>query len=521
MAKKDERNLNITIQNQNEERDHVVISFGSIFRHLKKYFAMWLAISIIGGLVVTAFSGVKTMLIKPTLSALVSFTFKGIEKGVDPAGNTFNVKENMKTPEVIQGALEELGLDLDNLESIRKGISVDGIIPEDAVERITAYKHVYETAASGNLAAAQAMLDVSYFPTTYKVYFDYSETGLSRSESVELFNAMLNNYRDYFYKTYGFNQALGTAVPAVDYTTYDYSEQIDMFDDTLTSIEKYLKNLASDDANNFRSNETGFTFNDLYRAAQTIESLDLDRISSLINVNCITKNKNASLAYCDYRIESLTRSTSSLKERLQTIEDSISKYEKDTILIFGNGTDGNDTSYSQASEEYDKLINQRVSTSTELAETKQKIEFYKSRKSALSSNKTASKSMTTDVEKQLEELGKKIEELVKTTETTSREYYQNVEFKNAYTVLVPAESSAKASISSIIRNALIPVLIVEFLILAIYLTVSFITALVSSNKRRLEVVEGEDDGEDGDLEDVIEELEEAAESKKTSEKKKK
>ena len=524
MAKKDEKNLNITIKNQDDNKDTMVISLSSIFKHLKKYFTVWLAVAIIGGVVATAYSGFKTMVAKPSITALVSFTYKGIEKGLDPAGRTFDAN-SLKSPTVIEGALTSLDIDIDNLDSIRKNISIEGIIPEDAINRITAYKNIYETANTGNLAAAQAMLDVAFYPTTYKVHFNYGETGLSRSESAQVLNAMLQEYRGYFYKQYGFNQSLGTAVPAVDYTNYDYAEQIDIFDDTLTTLEKYLKNLASDDTNLFRSNQTGFSFNDLYRAAQTIESIDLDRISSLITVNNITKDKNASISYCNYRIENLERTSSSLKERLNTIEDSISKYEKDTILIFGNGTDGNDTSYSQASEEYDNLINQRVSTSTELADTKQKIEFYKSRKNALSSNKTASKEMKENVEEQLADLGVKIKDLVNTTELTAQEYYENVEFQNAYNILVPAEASAVSSISTIIHNAVMPIALAEALILIVYFAVSFIMALIHSNKKTAfadgDDDDDDDDDDDADLEDVIEEIEEAAESVKESKKKKK
>ena len=520
MGRKDERNLNITIKNQENEKEEMIISVSAILKHLKKYFAIWLAVAIIGGVVATAYSGFKTMVAKPNINALVSFTYNGIEQGLDPAGNTFDAN-SLKNPTVIEGALTALDMDINKLDSIRKSIHISGIIPEDAIDRITAYKNIYETANSGNLAAAEAMLDVSYYPTTYKVTFNYGDTGLSRSDSVDVLNAMLEEYRNFFYKQYGFNQSLGTAVPAVDYKNYDYAEQIDIFDDTLTTLEKYLKNLANDDTNLFRSNETGFSFNDLYRAAQTIESIDLDRISSLITVNNITKDKNASIAYCNYRIENLERTSSSLKDRLNTIEDSISKYEKDTILIFGNGTDGNDTSYSQASEEYDKLINQRVTTSTELAETKQRIEFYKSRKNALSSNKTASKEMKENVEAQLEDLGVKIKDLVNTTEVTSKEYYENVEFKNAYNILVPAESSAISSLSTIIHNAIMPIALVEALILVIYFAIAFIMALINTNKKKA-AAEGEDDddAEDDDLEDVIEEIEEAAEDVKDSKKKK-
>ena len=523
MSKKDERNLNITIKNQQDDDDAVIISLSDIFRKLKKFFTLWLVAAIIAGVIGVALGTVSTVVTKPALTALISFTYNGIEKGLDPKGKNFDVN-SVKNPVVIERALTKLGEDIENLDAIRKSISIEGMIPQDAIDRITVYKSVYETANSGNLSAAQAMLDVTYYPTQYKVHFDYGETSLSRGDSVQILNTILEEYRDYFYEIYGFNQSLGTAVPAVDYNNYDYAEQVDLFGDTLTTVEKYLKSLASDDNNLFRSTTTGYTFNDLYRAAQTIDSIDRDRISSLITVNNITKDKEASIAYYNYRIENLTRTSTALKERLDTIEDSIEQYEKDTILIFGNGTDGNDTSYSQASEEYDNLINQRVSTSTDLADTKQKIEFYKARKSALQSNKTGSKAMMETVQNQLVDLGEKVTDLVQKTELTAQEYYENVEYKDAYNILVPAVASATSLISSVIHSSIIPVFVLEAIVFIIYFAVAFIASLKSTSQRKKAAANGnDDDGDDDDIEDIVEAIEEAAEDKaeKKSEKKSK
>ena len=85
MGRKDERNLNITIKNQENEKEEMIISVSAILKHLKKYFAIWLAVAIIGGVVATAYSGFKTMVAKPNINALVSFTYNGIEQGLDPA----------------------------------------------------------------------------------------------------------------------------------------------------------------------------------------------------------------------------------------------------------------------------------------------------------------------------------------------------------------------------------------------------------------------------------------------------
>lgn len=518
MAKKDERNLNITINNREEDKDSIVISLSQIFRKLKQFIAVWLAASIVAGILTVIAVSFKTMHEKHPVTALVSFSYSGIEKGKDPAGRVFDIN-SIKNPAVIEDALTQLGMDIEKLEDIRANTTFYGIIPEDAVNRITAYRNIYENASTGNLAAAQAMLDETYYPTKFKVTFDYSAAGFSKSDGVTVLNQLLECYRAYFYDQYGFNNSLGTAISAVSYTDYDYAEQVDVFKTALDTIERYLTQLSKEDSTLFRSNITGYTFNDLLQAAQTVESIDLDRISSYISVNNITKDKTASIAYYDYRIESLTRTQIQTQERLDSLEVSIQNYVKDTILIFGNGTDGNDTSYSQASEEYDKLLERKDSLTAELAAAKQNINYYQSRRDALNSNKNANDSQKKQVEDDLASLSEKLSNLVSLTEQTADEYYADVAFENAYNILVPAVNSAGASMSYVINSAVMPLIMVEALIFVVYVMYAFIRAIADGNRKKKDDDDDDDNEDEDDLEDVIEAIADSADEEKPAEKK--
>ena len=321
MAKTNDRNLNITINNP-EEKDEVVISLSTILKKIKKYFMLWVVCAVVIFVLSFGYAALTTQIRKPRLNALVSFSYAGIEKGNDPNGRQFDVN-TLKNPAVIEDALTELGMDLDSLEDIREGISIKGIIPADAIDRITTYKSIYETASTGNLAAAQEMLDVTYYPTQFKVYFDYNNTEFSTSDATDIFNMILKKYQDYFYEEYGYNESLGTAVSAINYEDYDYSEAVDVFDTNLTTLRRYVRQLSNEDATRFRSSVTGYTFDDLYQAITTIQDIDLDKISSYITVNNLTKNKDAAISYYDYRINSLNRSKTSLEEQLKSVQESI------------------------------------------------------------------------------------------------------------------------------------------------------------------------------------------------------
>ena len=224
MDNKEEHYLNVTLKNEQDDKDEVVISFSGIFKKLKKYFLIWIVTAVVAFTLIFAGNLAFSESAKPPITALVGFTFKGIEQGLDPDGNTFDVN-TIKSPTVIEAALTELGHSLEELEQVRSNITIKGITPADAIDRITVYKSPY---SDGSLAAAQEILDNTYYPTQFKVTFKYANTPFSNEDAVLIFNTMLDCYRDYFFETYGYNEALGSAVTAISYEDYDYAEAIDV-----------------------------------------------------------------------------------------------------------------------------------------------------------------------------------------------------------------------------------------------------------------------------------------------------
>ncbi len=517
MAKKEDRNLNITIKNQEDKADEVVVSISTVIKKLKKYLFVWIVAAVFFVVVSFGYAAVTTHVNKPALSALVSFSYSGIEKGLAPDGRKLDVN-TIKDPSVISDAMEELDIDKEELESIRQGITFKGIVPQDAAERITKYESFLESNSGGGIQAVEKILDTAYFPTQYYVYFDYNNTNLTDKEAVSVLNEILNQYETYFYKTYGYNESLGSAVAAIDYKEYDYSEAVDVFSDSLGTLKRYVKQLSNEDKTRFRSAETGYTFDDLYEAIDTVQSIDLDKISSYVSVNNLTKDKDQALAYYEYRIKAMNREQAAYEEELASYDASIASYQKDQIMIFGNGTDDTNTQSSIASEQYDKMIQAKNNIASSLANTKQRIEYYKERQEALQNNPVGSNELTEKVETSLESVNTKITNLVELVKATSDDYYKNVTYGNAYTVLVPASSTVSSKLSLVIDNAKNPLVALEAVAFLVFFAVAFIEALVQDNKKRkaLAAVKSAENGDgDDDAEDVIDAVEEAAEETET------
>ena len=490
MANSNDRNLNVTIRNQADERDEVVISVSSILKKLKKYFLPWIIIAAMVGVYIVSMQTIDSMKVKKPITALVGFNYAGVEKGLDPKGGALDVN-SLKNPEVITDALSSLDIDLNKVETIRSHITIAGIIPSNAIDRITLYKSVINQ--TGSITAAQNLLDTTYFSTQYKVTFNYSGTGLSTEKAVEVLNTMLEKYRDYFYKQYGYNQSLGSSVATNDYKTYDYAEAVDLFSNNLNTLQTYLKKLADEDVTRFRSSQ-GYTFGDLYESAKTVKELDLDKAESLVTVNNLTKDKNQTLAYYKYKIETLGRQKDQYIETYNALTKTRESYQKDQIIIMQGaaattGEEGSSgTNATQKSEEYDKLIEREYELSSNIAKTKQQINTFTARLEALQkaakNSDELNKELIKELETQLERINTKVNDLVDLAKTTTDEYYQNVQLANAYSVLVPSTKTATSTVKDIIEESMRSVVVTEALIFLAYFGLSFIAAIISENRKK-------------------------------------
>ena len=475
------QNINLILKsddNNNNNNKSISISIIKIMAYMKKYVFIWLALAV---LTVGAVFLYKLLSYHsdPYISSLISFTYKGVEKGLDPVGNKFDINM-LKSPSVIANALEKLEIDMDKLNDVRGSIKIDGFIPEDAMDRITAYQSIYERGtASNELAVVNAILDISYYPTQYRVTFKYGHTGLTRTESIDVLNAILDSYREYFLDAYGYKKALGESISAVNYMDYDYSESLDLFKASLNSLNSYVNRLASEDTTRFRSNVTGYTFTDLNEKIKTVQRIDIDILSSYISIHNITKDKDSLITYYRFRIDDLTRSKAVLEDKLTTIVESIADYQKDEIVVFGSNTDGS-ISFSQSTSEYDNLIKQRIDCITNLSETIQQIGYYESRIDNLISSPVGTGAKIEKVQQDLESLNTKVKDIIQNVNLTADEYYENVSLNKAYNILVPANGSQQnqSQLSFLVKSSVKPIIIAEALVILLYAGFAFIKTII-------------------------------------------
>lgn len=471
-----EKNINVTLKsNDDSENSSIIISFSTIFKQMKRLLALWIVISVIFGLV----SMSVMLLLKNTtqtepITTLVNYNYGGVNAGLAPDGNQLDVNK-IKAPSIIETALTELDMPLNLVEKIRQNIEITGIMPDIVYDKISMYKTIYESGGTAALEAVDVLLDTGYSSTYYIIKFDNMNAGIDYDEGKNIINTMLNAYQDYFFTTYGYNSALGQAVVAIDYTEYDYPAAVDIFKTLLDDLDSYISPFQNND---FRSDATGYSFEDIRRNIDVLRSADLNAISSYITVYNVTNDKDQLITYYEYKIEELEREAVVLKSELESISDSINKYEKDSMLIFGDSENIDQTEYSQVSEKYDQLIEEKIAVQQRYSTKQQQVEYYKKRVETFKNNTSKSNADIEYVEEQLSKLNDKINNLIEITTLTSDEYYENIVFANAFNILVPAMGDKSQKTIDII----IPVILVEAVLFVAYIGYAFISAIVIDTK---------------------------------------
>lgn len=482
----DNSRLNITLENGDNEKedDKISISIVGIFKNLKRFLAVWLSLTIIASLLVVILALVTKQDSYKKMSALISFSYSGIEKGLDPKGNEFNIN-TMKSPQIIEKALAEHNIDTRYLESVRKNISFRSITPKKDAEMLTAYKEIYTEGTNASMTAVKKMLDKTVYPTHYIVYFDYAPVGLSSNDAASLLNSILENYSEYFMEIYEYNKSLGNSLSTLSYEEYDYAEAVDAFDTTLTKLSDYVTKLSASAKTDFRSSETGYSFTDLRDTISTVRTLDLDRISSYITLNTISKDKESLRAYYQYRKESLERHLAVCKDTIATVNASLNNYQQNTIMLFGNDvTDQMSVDPAEANKQYDKLFEQRLSIQDDLSDTVQRINRYEKRIQKLDEPvNSVSIAQMARVEEDLKKLNSKTNELIELVNKTTDDYYKTVVFSKAYNILVPANSSYVNVSKQVMNDASFTIILVDAVIFLLYIAVSVIFSCIEEYAR--------------------------------------
>lgn len=475
----DEKNIQLTVVRPPEDTaDELRIDLPLIFDYCKRFFVLWLVLSIALGSIAAAIGiWARNVVYIGDAMALISFSYEGAEKGLDPKGDPLDVTK-IQSPTVVEEALTAQRLDLKLMDKVRTNLKIKGVISDKALDQMTLYNNLL--AKSANMEAVRNLLNMEEEATRYIISFNYQRAGFSRNAGVALLNSILDSYRAYFEDTYNYNVSMGSSLNIIDYKDYDYAEAVAIFSDALDAVEKYIENVQASDTANFRSTETGCTFEDLALRTKLLKNMELDQASSFITVNNVTSGSTEQeIAHYDWLITELLRQRAVLQTNLNSLTDSIASYEKDPVLYLPSGETAQNT---KKLDYYDSMIQSELEIQSQISEINVKIRYYESVLAGLRDGQVTSTPQTTArAEEYLAQLSEKANQLLKDVKATTDEYYSKASFQNTVRVLVPALAEAPSTTGGSTKTYL---LITEAPLLLIYLGASVICGLKAANPRK-------------------------------------
>ena len=423
---------------------------------------LWVVLFILAGAAVITVQYLTTD--NQIATAVVNFSYDGIESGFDPSGNKFDEGE-IKSEEMIRRTAAALAhaVSTDDVEAIQRAIEIRGIVPNSIFRNVIEYQSIY---GEDEVQTVEKIREAAYFPSQYTIVFHYGNADFPANQATLFLSELISSYEHYFYERYGYNNSLESSVSSIDYEEYDYINAVDILNNRLTSLRAYLSDLAEQDNTRFVSSQTGYSFSDLTESIDTIRNEDISWVTSYIISNNITKNKQDLIDYYLFKIEDAERELAQRESRLYTLNTQIEGYVKTNAVFLGiadptpAGESGIEADYefSQHSGMYDSLIGEKVSCETAISETKERIALYQQRAERLQASSSLGDSAVVDV--QLERINGKIIRFLEDTHITVDEFFRTIWLKRAFQVLKEPES-AGIPITGLLMKSLPAFLIAE------------------------------------------------------------
>jgi len=387
---------------------------------------------------------------KGSASMIISFNFDGIEKGLDPYGNNFDISK-MKAPTVLSKVVNNLGLAKYGISADDLGTNIElvPIIPGDVTEKIKSL----EEAKKQNIQDVQ---DYTYYPNRYTVTLSIPKSfPIEESKARDILDELYKQYQEYFFYSYSDRSILANAMGPVNYDKYDYPEMSSVIRNQVEIIKNYLTTKNKEiGASDFRSKKTGFAFADIIDSIDVLEKVDLQRIDSIIQSYNLTKDKVTLIKLYEHRVQESQLQSQKKADESRIYADMVGKYQKDkkVIILSGANETQNSVETNETSKYYDNLMDKSVSAGVTSRNALYDIAYYNAQIARLMKDKI-DPALKTKAEKDvlalLPDIKSKLQNWIDVTNNTVQEFYESQLYSKAMTKLSPAEYKGMLSVIAI------------------------------------------------------------------------
>ena len=284
-----------------------------VFRYLKKYWAAIAVASVTMGVLFWLFTHffIQTY----TATVVIEYTNPEAAMGYAPDGTELDTSE-IYAANIMTKVIENLRIDPRkiNADRLRAGVLIQPVIT-------TEEQKVFE-------AKVGLGEDYELHPTKYMVSFSATamEASLQGKEYPrKVLNEMMGEYFTYFGKTHVNSPSGANGVADIYDKGYDYIEMMEVIDDSLLlTMDHISKKISMNDE--FRANDTGYAFTDLYREFALIQNIEVPRITADILYRQITKDRDLLLTKYNNRNNDIEIANTVTVDQVEKITQIINSY---------------------------------------------------------------------------------------------------------------------------------------------------------------------------------------------------
>ena len=331
----------------------------SILRYLKQFSLPIFLLAVIGSLAIYFYGNSRQRYVATTV---IQYTNDAAKDGYTPDGSPLNVEE-IYSPTVIDAALADLGYQ-SNIDSIRSNCYVEDVISER------------------QQTLNQALLDKgqepSYLTDTYRVYY-IASSDKGEDYARNMLDAILKNYYEFYAERYVEEQLQSNGVSALATGNYDFIESTQVLEDSVSEMLDYLLDERASYPY-FRSVETGYSYNDLYRIYEFLYDYEIPSLYAAILNDAETNDIDLLISRLTKDCEDMQLYIENRQERadyLKKLIDTYSQRNKDMLDYHyqsaENGTESilKDVEYDRGNSgsketTYDSLVKEYVDLNIEI-----------------------------------------------------------------------------------------------------------------------------------------------------------
>ncbi len=259
--------------------------FYKLYSSGKKKFSAVVCVSLAAAVF---FTGVKYISNSRENTMVLTLNYADSRNGLTPGGARFNIAD-IKSDEVLQGAIDILDDDSLSIENLKSSIVIDTKMPKSSVER--------------TVTAIASDSSYSYCPSEFEIH--YNKSNFSKNNADQFLAALAESYRKYFDEHHAITNV------ALDYTEenwledYDYNEICQMLKDKVSTMLRYLDKYESE-SGTYRAKSTGYSFANISTMILNIRDVDLVKLDAYITQNHVAKDKDEFLRKQEYSVDKKT-----------------------------------------------------------------------------------------------------------------------------------------------------------------------------------------------------------------------